>query len=255
MDPRTGWHHGDAGGEFWAASGIAPARIAAQTRMVSGDYFSPSKTTIITKSQIHSSSSAQTLIFEFESDMPSRAVRLSGARPRPGWSEINVTPRWPPGLSELVWVVRSCISRLGHPSPLPGLFVSIRFSDDRRFAVFRFLFLVILNVIIVVVRIGGGIVSTSKAARSGPSRKPLPPPVMCAFTGARVDAAVRWSSRPHLRCKSRCRSSGGVVLPSATQLSMVWLNSGSNSNLKSSDNVLLYAPAGGSPHNAQQLAA
>jgi hypothetical protein len=47
---------------------------------------------------------------------------------------------------------------------------------------------------------------------------------------------------------------GTIVLPPGTaQLSAVWVNSGSNSSLKSSDNVLLYDP---SPlQNAQQLAA
>jgi hypothetical protein len=48
---------------------------AAQTRTVSGGHFWPSKTAVITKSQIHSSNSAQTLISEFESYDPSHAVR------------------------------------------------------------------------------------------------------------------------------------------------------------------------------------
>jgi hypothetical protein len=50
---------------------------------------------------------------------------------------------------------------------------------------------------------------------------------------------------------------GGSVVASAgtAQLSTVWANSSSNSSLNASDNVLLYAPAGGSPHNAQELAA
>jgi hypothetical protein len=51
------------------------------------------------------------------------------------------------------------------------------------------------------------------------------------------------------------RLDGGVVLPSAAQLSAVWANNLSNSSLEDSDNVLRYAPAGGSPHNAQELAA
>jgi hypothetical protein len=46
-----------------------------------------------------------------------------------------------------------------------------------------------------------------------------------------------------------------VVLAGAAQLSAVWVNSGSNSSLKSSDNVLLYAPSDASVQNAQQLAA
>jgi hypothetical protein len=50
---------------------------------------------------------------------------------------------------------------------------------------------------------------------------------------------------------------GGSVVASAgaAQVSKVWANSSSNSSLNASDNVLLYAPAGGSPHNAQELAA
>jgi hypothetical protein len=46
-----------------------------------------------------------------------------------------------------------------------------------------------------------------------------------------------------------------AVSAGPAQLSAVWANSGSNSFLNSSDNVLRYAPAGGSPHNAQELAA
>jgi hypothetical protein len=45
-----------------------------------------------------------------------------------------------------------------------------------------------------------------------------------------------------------------VVNTGLAQVSAVWANS-SNSSLNSSDNVLRYAPAGGSPHNAQELAA
>jgi hypothetical protein len=46
-----------------------------------------------------------------------------------------------------------------------------------------------------------------------------------------------------------------VVVAGAAQLSPVWVNNTSNISLESGDNVLRYAPAGGSPHNAQQLAA
>jgi hypothetical protein len=46
-----------------------------------------------------------------------------------------------------------------------------------------------------------------------------------------------------------------VVPLGAAQLSSLWLNSGSNSSLKASDNVLLYAPSDASLQNAQQLAA
>jgi hypothetical protein len=69
------------------------------------------------------------------------------------------------GVSRLVAGVIACTSSWpSFSSLLPSLFVSIRFSDDRRFEVFGFLFLVILNVIIVVVgRSRGG----SKAARPG----------------------------------------------------------------------------------------
>jgi hypothetical protein len=52
---------------------------AAQTRTVSGGHFLPSKTSVITSSQVHSSNSVQTLIFEFESYDPSHAVGLCGA--------------------------------------------------------------------------------------------------------------------------------------------------------------------------------
>jgi hypothetical protein len=45
-----------------------------------------------------------------------------------------------------------------------------------------------------------------------------------------------------------------VVSAGAAQLSAVWVNSGSNSSLKSADDVLLYAPSDASVHNAQQLA-
>jgi hypothetical protein len=50
---------------------------------------------------------------------------------------------------------------------------------------------------------------------------------------------------------------GGSVVASAgtAQLSAVWVNNLSNSALNLSDNVLRYAPGGGSPHNAQELAA
>jgi hypothetical protein len=47
---------------------------------------------------------------------------------------------------------------------------------------------------------------------------------------------------------------GNNAVGGTTQLSAVWVNNLSNSSLSSSDNVLLYAPAGGSPHNAEQLA-
>jgi hypothetical protein len=46
-----------------------------------------------------------------------------------------------------------------------------------------------------------------------------------------------------------------VVPVGGAQLSAVWVNHDSNSSLRPYDNVLLYAPAGGSPHNAQELAA
>jgi hypothetical protein len=46
-----------------------------------------------------------------------------------------------------------------------------------------------------------------------------------------------------------------VVQPGAAQLSAVWVNSASNSSLKTSDTVLLYAPSDASVQNAQQLAA
>jgi hypothetical protein len=45
------------------------------------------------------------------------------------------------------------------------------------------------------------------------------------------------------------------VQPGAEQLSKVWVNSASNSSLKASDTVLLYAPSDASLLNAQQLAA
>jgi hypothetical protein len=48
---------------------------------------------------------------------------------------------------------------------------------------------------------------------------------------------------------------GFVVSPGAAQLSAVWVNSNSNSSLNASDSVLLYAPAGGPPHDASELAA
>jgi hypothetical protein len=50
-------------------------------------------------------------------------------------------------------------------------------------------------------------------------------------------------------------NSASVVQPGAAQLSAVWVNSASNSSLKVSDNVLLYAPSDASLQNAQQLAA
>jgi hypothetical protein len=46
-----------------------------------------------------------------------------------------------------------------------------------------------------------------------------------------------------------------AVSAGPAQLSPVWVNRDSNSSLQSSNNVLLYAPAGGSPHSAQELAA
>jgi hypothetical protein len=46
-----------------------------------------------------------------------------------------------------------------------------------------------------------------------------------------------------------------VVSLGAAQLSSVWLNSGSNNLLKTTDNVLLYAPSDALPQDAQQLAA
>jgi hypothetical protein len=47
-----------------------------------------------------------------------------------------------------------------------------------------------------------------------------------------------------------------VVSHGAAQLSVVWVNhTDSNPLLMPSDTVLRYAPSGGSPHNAQQLAA
>jgi hypothetical protein len=46
-----------------------------------------------------------------------------------------------------------------------------------------------------------------------------------------------------------------LVTPGAAQLSAPWINSGSNSSLKTTDNVLLYAPSDASLQNAQQLAA
>jgi hypothetical protein len=46
-----------------------------------------------------------------------------------------------------------------------------------------------------------------------------------------------------------------VVQPGVAHLSAVWVNAGSNGSLNASDNVLLYAPAGASVQNAQQLAA
>jgi hypothetical protein len=46
----------------------------------------------------------------------------------------------------------------------------------------------------------------------------------------------------------------GVPL-GAAQLSAVWFNSGSNNSLKTTDNVLVYAPSDASVQNAQQLAA
>jgi hypothetical protein len=49
---------------------------------------------------------------------------------------------------------------------------------------------------------------------------------------------------------------GAFVVPTgAAQLSAVWVNSGSNSSLKATDDVLLYAPSDASVQNAQQLAA
>jgi hypothetical protein len=50
-------------------------------------------------------------------------------------------------------------------------------------------------------------------------------------------------------------SGGFPVQPGAAQLSAVWVNSASNSSLKATDNVLLYAPSDASVQNAQQLAA
>jgi hypothetical protein len=46
-----------------------------------------------------------------------------------------------------------------------------------------------------------------------------------------------------------------VIQPGFAQLSAVWVDSTSNSSLKASDNVLLYAPFDASVQNAQQLAA
>jgi hypothetical protein len=45
-----------------------------------------------------------------------------------------------------------------------------------------------------------------------------------------------------------------VVLLGPAQLSALWVNSGSNSSLKTTDDVLLYAPSDASLQNAQQLA-
>jgi hypothetical protein len=44
------------------------------------------------------------------------------------------------------------------------------------------------------------------------------------------------------------------IAPGAAQLSHVWVNSGSNSSLAASDDVLRYAPSDASIHSAQQLA-
>jgi hypothetical protein len=50
--------------------------------------------------------------------------------------------------------------------------------------------------------------------------------------------------------------SGLLVVPTgAAQLSAVWVNSSSNGSLKTTDDVLLYAPSDASLQNAQQLAA
>jgi hypothetical protein len=46
-----------------------------------------------------------------------------------------------------------------------------------------------------------------------------------------------------------------LVSIGAAQLSAVWVDSSSNSSLKSTDDMLRYAPADASVHNAQQLAA
>jgi hypothetical protein len=60
----------------------------------------------------------------------------------------------------------------------------------------------------------------------------------------------------HLPANGDLVALGGTIALGLTQLSTVWLNhTDSNPLLKPSDNVLLYAPGGGSPHNAQQLAA
>ncbi len=71
------------------------------------------------------------------------------------------------------------------------------------------------------------------------------------------DSAVLTSQGPLAAAKGDLVSLDGlhIVTLGAAQLSALWVNSGSNISLKTTDNVLLYAPSDASIEQADQLAA